>query len=98
MHRSRNLSPSRIKYMLSIKGWNFQDVDREYGLAYNSANKASRYPHARAEKAIASVLGKKPEYIWPKRYSKDGIRLKPQPSHNYRQFLSPRKDQKTEAA
>ncbi|MBL4800894.1 MAG: helix-turn-helix domain-containing protein [Emcibacter sp.] len=96
--RSRNMSPNRIKYMLSIKGYCFLDIDRQFGLAYNTAGKATRYPHMEAEKAIAHVLGKRPENIWPTRYSKDGTRLKPQPSHNYKEFCALRKDQKTVAA
>lgn len=96
--RSRNMSPSRIKYMLAIKGYCFLDIDRKFGLAYNTAGKATRYPHEAAEKAISTVLGKRPENIWPARYSKDGTRHKPQPSHNYREFSAIRKDQKTEAA
>ncbi|WP_339863256.1 helix-turn-helix domain-containing protein [Paremcibacter congregatus] len=96
--RSRNMSPSRIKYMLSIKGWTYADIDREYNLPEKVAAIAARYPHAKAEKAIASVLGKKPEQIWPARYNKNGTRLKPQPAHNYREDLSVRKDQKEEAA
>ncbi len=96
--RSRNMSPSRIKYMLSIKGWTYADIDREYGLPNKVASNTTRYPHAHAEKAIAEVLGKRPEQIWPARYDKDGIRLKPQPSNNYKEFSTLRKDQKTVAA
>ncbi|PHR52927.1 MAG: hypothetical protein COA47_17440 [Robiginitomaculum sp.] len=98
IRRSRNMSPSRIKYMLSIKGWTFVDIDRKYGLPHTIAHKAARYPHARGEQAIASVLGKRPEQIWPARYDKDGVRLKPQPARNYREFSSIRKAQKTRAA
>ncbi len=96
--RSRNMSPSRIRYMLAIKGYCYLDIDRQFGLAYNTAGKAARYPHAEAERAISTILGKRPENIWPSRYSKDGQRLKPQPSHNYREFSAIRKDQKSEAA
>jgi len=96
--RSRNMSPSRIKYMLSLKGWTYADIDRKHGFPDKTAAISSRYPHAGAEQAIAEVLGKRPEQIWPARYDKDGVRLKPQPAANYREFYGQRKAQKTEAA
>ena len=96
--RSRNMSPSRIKYMLSIKGWPYADIDREYNLPEKVASIAARYPHAKAERAIAKVLGKRPDQIWPGRYDESGKRLKPQPSRNYREISSPRQDQKEQAA
>jgi len=98
MRRTRNMSPSRIKYMLAIRQSSYAQIDREHGFPEKTCAKASRYPHASAEQAIASVLGKRPEQIWPARYDKGGVRLKPQPSRNYREFSTLRKDQKTRAA
>jgi len=83
--------------MLSIKGWTYAQIEREYDLPETVVRKATVYPHAAGEKAIAEVLGKRPEQIWPSRYTEDGVRLKPQPSANYKEFYPRRKAQKTDA-
>ncbi len=73
--------PVKIKHALEELGFTYADIDRMYGLAANTACKASRNPHPSGEVAISSVLGIHPADIWPSRYDEKSVRLKPQPHY-----------------
>ncbi|MFB2553378.1 helix-turn-helix domain-containing protein [Ensifer soli] len=92
MHRDRTADKAakarldeatRVKNKLDALGWALADVDREYNLPRGTAGTTLREPNSRGERAIAAVLGTRPEYLWRTRYHADGRRKSPQPSENY---------------
>ncbi len=77
----KDWSPSQIKFALEECGYSYSDLDRMYGLAFNTTCKASRYPHPAGEVAISSIIGLHPADIWPSRYDEKSVRLYPQPQY-----------------
>ncbi len=74
-------TPSQIKFALEERGYSYSELDRMYGLAPNTACKASRVPHPSGEVAISSILNIHPADIWPSRYDEKSVRLRPQPHY-----------------
>lgn len=80
----------------------FYDIDREHDLYRGGSNHAVRYPYQRGEEAILATLRVKlgkddprihPHKLWPRRYSKAGVRHSPSTLRkNYRRLepVSPR--------
>jgi len=74
----------RVKNALELAGYLLTDIDRDHGLARGASGDALRNPNARAESAVAKVLGVEPKDLWPSRYdTRTSKRHSPQPSVNY---------------
>ena len=81
----KDKQPAEIQYLLKSKGWVFAEVDRAFGLKSGIACQTARYPHLEGEMALSEVIELPPHQIWPSRYDRvSGVRLKPQPSANYK--------------
>lgn len=88
---------SDVKAALEKRGLTLSDLDREHGLPQGTCSAALRKPHAVGERIIAEALDMSPRQVWPNRYRKDGIRLRPQPAANYRTDGARRPPSKTRA-
>lgn len=96
--KTSDMLPADIKHALAKRGFNYADVDKEYGLPDKTAANTAKRANPAGEVAIAAMLGKKPSEIWPSRYDKNGKRLIPQPMANYTQKPALRKPENHEAA
>ncbi len=83
MSKKRDWTPAKIKYELAKQGLTLYAVSLNAGLHKRACSNAAQDPHVKGELAISEALGIHPSIIWPSRYTKDGERLKPQPSRNY---------------
>lgn len=61
-----------IKYQLRLRGWSVGAVSRSLGLARQTARQVFDHPYPRVEKAIARLIGRKPQELWPERYDERG--------------------------
>ncbi len=65
---------------LTIK---FADIDRKYNLPRGTTRLAISMPNTKGEKALADVLDRPLNFLFPKRYDENNKRLRPQPTHRY---------------
>ncbi len=86
-----------IIYQLKLKGLNLAKVAKELGINRNAPQRMFYVPYPRVERAIAKILGLKPEEIWPERYGPDGcsnrkLGRKPIIRKHYSTLKTPRKN------
>jgi Ner family transcriptional regulator len=65
--------PEDIKAAIRKTGFTLSDLSRAAGFSEGAAKRALLIPWPRMEAAIATRLGRKPEEIWPSRYTPEGL-------------------------
>ena len=68
---------SRVRYELSRKEKLLSDVARSAKVGRSAISNVARIPTPRLQSAIAAVIGKKPQKIWPSRYTREGEPIRP---------------------
>lgn len=85
MGKKCDWSAAKIKYELDKMGLTLYALSLDAGFAdLRTCSYAIAKPHKKGELVISKALGVAPHIIWPSRYNDNGIRLKPQPSYNYK--------------
>lgn len=67
-----NIVRAMVKFSLDLQGLTLQGLAKKYGVRRESIDQAFYRPCPKAEKTIATVIGKKPWEIWPERYDQNG--------------------------
>ncbi len=78
-------SRGKIRYHLEQEGHrDFTTLERKLKIREGTISDACRWPNLQGEEVIAKAIDKPAHMIWPSRYDKEGVRLKPQPISAYR--------------
>jgi len=67
----------RVKAALRRRGTSFNQVALALGMARSNVYATRHKPNARVQAAIAAALGRRPQEIWPSRYTTAGLPVRP---------------------
>ena len=77
------MNEREFRVLFMRMGIRFSDVDNKYDLPRGTTRLAISMPNTKGEKALAKVLDKSLYFLFPKRYTENNKRLRPQPTHKY---------------
>lgn len=77
------MHPELIRAEIRMRGKTITDVAKEYKVSRKVVSLALTQPSLSGEKVIADFLGKPLHELFPKRWTKDGKRIRPRYQHLY---------------
>ena len=77
------MHPEMIRARIKMRGKTLAALAKDYGLQPKVVGKALVSPSLSGEKAIADFLDMPLHKLWPKRWTKDGQRIRPRWAHLY---------------
>lgn len=77
------MHPELIRAQIRMRGKTLTDLAKDYSLHPRVVVKALSEPSLSGEKAIADYLNMPLHKLWPKRWTKDGRRIRPRWAHLY---------------
>lgn len=79
------MHPELIRAEIKMRGKTLSDLARQYEISPRVVALALKAPSLSGEKAIADFLGKPLHELWPKRWTKNGKRIRPRYEHLYKE-------------
>lgn len=70
-------------------GWSLQQLSLAHGFNKQTLNRALDIPYPKAERIIATQIGKEPAEIWPSRYNEHGVNIRVRSRKPMRGILIP---------